>query len=170
VIAPSHSHSHPARVVAPRTITADAIVLRTARVSLRTQTSRAASYAYKRPRLVHFLPTRPSLVHTMRVAIVLAALAALALAHPWEKDTPARRALIVEACPAACAVNCPDCCKSITCPDLCCVRGLAPSMRLNADCDIVRGSNDEGARSVYGGRVICMKTVLRSPKHTRKQA
>jgi hypothetical protein len=106
----------------------------------------------------------------MRVAIVLAALAALALAHPWEKDTPARRALIVEACPAACAVNCPDCCKSITCPDLCCVRGLAPSMRLNADCDIVRGSNDEGARSVYGGRVICMKTVLRSPKHTRKQA
>ncbi|KAJ3775020.1 hypothetical protein FB446DRAFT_436938 [Lentinula raphanica] len=41
-------------------------------------------------------------------------------AAPDKRDTPERRALIARACPAACAINCPDCCVNINCPDLCC--------------------------------------------------
>ncbi|GAW00736.1 hypothetical protein LENED_002283 [Lentinula edodes] len=43
-----------------------------------------------------------------------------ASAAPENKDTLERREMIIRACPAACAVNCPDCCVNINCPDLCC--------------------------------------------------
>jgi hypothetical protein len=111
-------------------------------------------------RVVHF-PSHAQPSRTMRVVLVLAALATLALAHPWEKDTPARRALIIEACPVYCEEHCPDCCKEWPCPNLCCVRAPAFFARLPG-ADAIRASERfrrGGVSAVYDERVIHVRSI-----------
>ncbi|KAJ7203095.1 hypothetical protein GGX14DRAFT_570354 [Mycena pura] len=50
-------------------------------------------------------------------ALVAAALSSLAVVCAADANAAL---LVARGCPAACAINCPDCCTNINCPDLCC--------------------------------------------------
>ncbi|KAJ3718124.1 hypothetical protein DFJ43DRAFT_780722 [Lentinula guzmanii] len=68
-----------------------------------------------------FYPPTTTMRTTLFSNILVLSLLFAVKAAPENKDTLERREMIIRACPAACAVNCPDCCIDINCPDLCCV-------------------------------------------------
>ncbi|KAJ7815547.1 hypothetical protein B0H13DRAFT_2381019 [Mycena leptocephala] len=51
------------------------------------------------------------------IALVAAAISSFAVVCAADANAAL---LVARRCPAACAINCPDCCTNINCPDLCC--------------------------------------------------